>query len=103
MVFPQLVRVLGNLSPWKPTQSFADLDFTDSDPQHGWLVGTKETLFETKDGGKNWSPRVLQFGDEKVSFTAVSFFGDEGWVTGKPTMLLRTEDGGQKLVTHSPK
>jgi len=85
-------------NPWKPISLetdavFADLDFT-SDPQHGWLVGTKETLFETKDGGETWERRPLDFGEEKVNFTAVSFFGDEGWATGKPAMLLHTEDGG---------
>ncbi len=86
-------------SPWKPitleTDSvFADLDFT-SDPEHGWLVGTRETLFETKDGGETWLKRDLEFGEEKVSFTSVSFFGNEGWATGKPAMLLHTEDGGK--------
>ncbi len=85
-------------SPWKPialeTDSvFADVDFT-GDPQHGWLVGTKETLFETKDGGDTWQRKVLDFDQEKVNFTAVSFQGDEGWATGKPAMLLHTNDGG---------
>ncbi len=85
-------------SPWKPitleTDSvLADLDFT-GDPQHGWIVGTRESLFETKDGGQTWQRKILDFGDEKVSFTAVSFQGDEGWATGKPSMLLHTNDGG---------
>lgn len=86
-------------NPWKvlslDTEStFANVAFTD-DPQHGWLVGSQATLFETKDGGDSWESRKLDFGDEKVSFTDVSFEGEEGWITGKPSMLLHTNDGGQ--------
>ncbi|MEA5535576.1 photosynthesis system II assembly factor Ycf48 [Crocosphaera sp. XPORK-15E] len=86
-------------NPWKTISletdaTFADIAFTDN-PQHGWLVGTKATLFETTDGGDSWQTRQLDLGDEKISFTAVSFNGEEGWVTGKPAILLHTEDGGE--------
>ncbi|MEA5508836.1 photosynthesis system II assembly factor Ycf48 [Crocosphaera sp. UHCC 0190] len=86
-------------NPWKTISletdaTFADIAFTDN-PQHGWLVGTKATLFETTDGGDSWQTRQLDLGDEKISFTAVSFNGEEGWVTGKPAILLHTEDGGK--------
>nr|ADN16348.1 conserved hypothetical protein [Gloeothece verrucosa PCC 7822] len=86
-------------NPWKlinlETEStFADVAFT-SDPNHGWIVGTQATLFETTDGGDNWEERKLDLGEEKVSFDGVSFNGDEGWITGKPAILLHTEDGGQ--------
>lgn len=85
-------------NPWQsiqlPTEAtFANLDFTD-DLQHGWLVGSKATLFETTDGGQSWQSKALDLGDEKVSFTDVSFEGQEGWVVGKPSILLHTEDGG---------
>ncbi len=85
-------------NPWQPItldtdSTFADLAFTD-ESQHGWLVGTKATLFETLDGGETWQKRTLDLGEEKASFTAVSFSGQEGWVTGKPSILLHTEDGG---------
>jgi len=85
--------------PWQvlnlnTDSTFADVAFSD-DGQHGWLVGTKETIFETLDGGQTWSQKVLELGDEKVNFTAVSFKGQEGWITGKPSLLLHTEDGGQ--------
>jgi photosystem II stability/assembly factor-like uncharacterized protein len=88
-----------SIHPWKvlnlPTDAtFADVAFTD-DGQHGWLVGTKETLFETKDGGDSWTPNFFDLGEEKVNFTAVSFNGQEGWITGKPSLLLHTEDGGE--------
>ncbi|WP_017295553.1 photosynthesis system II assembly factor Ycf48 [Geminocystis herdmanii] len=72
----------------------ADLDFT-SDSNHGWLVGTKATLFETNDGGDTWQPKTIDFGEEKVSFTGVSFYDNEGWITGQPGILLRTVNGGE--------
>ena len=86
-------------NPWKTLSletdvTFADIAFTD-DPDHGWLVGTKAALFETSDGGDSWQERKLELGDEKASFTGVSFNGEEGWITGKPAILLHTEDGGE--------
>jgi photosystem II stability/assembly factor-like uncharacterized protein len=85
--------------PWKllslnTEATFADVAFT-ADRQHGWLVGTKETIFETFDGGENWNQKILELGEEKVNFTAVSFKDKEGWITGKPSLLLHTEDGGE--------
>lgn len=86
-------------NPWKTLSlqtdaTFADIAFTD-DPQHGWLVGTKASLFETTDGGETWQTRELDLGEEKVSFTEVSFYQQEGWITGKPAILLHTDDGGE--------
>jgi photosystem II stability/assembly factor-like uncharacterized protein len=86
-------------NPWKaiglPTEaSLADVAFTDN-LQHGWVVGTQAALFETIDGGNTWEQRVLDLGDEKVSFNDVSFNGQEGWVVGEPSILLHTDDGGK--------
>ena len=64
-----------------------DIAFSDSDPKHGFLTGTKQTLLETKDGGKNWEPRFIEAVDEEginYRYTSVSFSGDEGWLVGKP-------------------
>ncbi|MDV2998952.1 MAG: Ycf48-like protein [Chroococcopsis gigantea SAG 12.99] len=87
------------VNPWQvisldTDSTFADLSFTD-DTDHGWLVGTKAGLFETKDGGDTWEQKIINLGDEKVNFNAVSFKGQEGWIVGKPSILLHTEDGGQ--------
>ena len=86
-------------NPWEvitlPTESvFADIAFTD-DPNHGWLVGSKATLFETTDGGDTWQEKTIDFENEKVSFNGVSFNKQEGWITGEPTVLLHTNDGGK--------
>lgn len=86
-------------NPWEvitlPTDAtFADVAFTD-DSNHGWLVGTKATLFETKDGGDTWTPVNIDFGEEKVSFNGVSFYKQEGWITGEPSVLLHTTNGGE--------
>lgn len=74
--------------------TFADIAFT-NDSNHGWLVGTKASLFETKDGGDTWQSKIIDLGEEKVNFTGISFYGDEGWITGQPSILLHTLNGGQ--------
>ncbi|ASC72238.1 Ycf48-like protein [Halomicronema hongdechloris C2206] len=85
-------------NPWDilslPTDAtFNDIAFTDTDPNHGWLVGTGNTLMETQDGGNTWAPKTLDL-DQKYRLTSVSFSGTEGWVTGQPSLLLHTTDGG---------
>lgn len=85
-------------NPWQlisleTDATFADLAFTNNS-NHGWLVGTKASLFETNDGGETWQPKIIELGEEKISFTGISFNGDEGWITGQPSILLHTTDSG---------
>ena len=75
-----------------------DIGFTGSDPNHGFLLGTRQTLLETFDGGKTWEPRSLEAAQEEgfnFRFNSISFNGDEGWIVGKPAILLHTTDGGK--------
>jgi photosystem II stability/assembly factor-like uncharacterized protein len=88
------------ISAWQkielPTTSTPlDLAFTDSNPQHGWLVGAENTLLETNNGGNTWEVRHLDLGDGNYRFVSVSFSENEGWIAGKPALLLHTVDGGQ--------
>jgi photosystem II stability/assembly factor-like uncharacterized protein len=85
--------------PWEamqlPTEAtLSDIAFT-SEANHGWVVGNRNTLLETNDGGDSWAPRELELGDQPYSFTSIDFAGNEGWVTGTPSILLHTVDGGQ--------
>jgi photosystem II stability/assembly factor-like uncharacterized protein len=85
--------------PWESIQlptdeSPLDVDFMSNDPNHGWIVGTSTSLFETLDGGTTWQERKLDLGTEKYRLTSVSFSGPEGWVAGQPSILLHTKDGG---------
>jgi len=86
-------------NPWEvvtlPTDvNLQDIDFTE-DIQHGWLVGNKSALFETKDGGKTWQQKNLDLGDKNFILSSVSFSGQEGWIAGEPSLLLHTNDGGE--------
>lgn len=85
--------------PWEamqlPTEAtLSDMAFT-SEGNHGWVVGNRNTLLETNDGGDSWALRELDLGDQPYSFTSIDFAGNEGWVTGIPSILLHTVDGGQ--------
>jgi photosystem II stability/assembly factor-like uncharacterized protein len=75
-----------------------DIGFTGTDPNHGFLLGTRQTLLETFDGGKTWQPRDIEAAKDEgfnYRFQAISFNGDEGWIVGKPAILLHTGDGGK--------
>ena len=64
-----------------------DIAFTDTDPKHGFLTGTRQTLLETFNGGKTWEPRFIESVDEEginYRYNSISFNGSEGWIVGKP-------------------
>ena len=85
-------------NPWEMVHidteaTFSDVAFT-GDSNHGWLVGSRNTLLETQDGGETWNERSLDLDDQNFTFTSVSFVDDEGWVAGQPQILLHTTNGG---------
>jgi photosystem II stability/assembly factor-like uncharacterized protein len=87
-----------SFNPWQvislPTdQTLLDIAFT-SDRNHGWLVGSNNTLLESLDAGKTWQRVDLDLGEQKYRLNAVSFSGQDGWVVGEPALLLHTSDGG---------
>jgi photosystem II stability/assembly factor-like uncharacterized protein len=86
-------------NPWQlvtlPTQeTMLDMNFIN--PQHGWMVGSNNSVLETSDGGLTWKPRHLELDDDtNYRLSSVSFAGNEGWVTGQPSILLHTTDAGK--------
>lgn len=63
----------------------------------GFLLGTRQTLLETKDGGRTWTPRSIPSAEDEdfnYRFNSISFEGKEGWIIGKPAILLHTSDSG---------
>jgi len=68
------------------------------DGKRGFIVGTRQTLLETTDGGKSWVKReVPALAEEGFNyrFNSINFNGEEGWIVGKPAVMLRTTDGGK--------
>ena len=64
----------------------------------GFLLGTRQTILETKDGGSTWAPRSIPSAEEEdfnYRFNSISFKGNEGWIVGKPAILLYTSDAGE--------
>lgn len=88
-----------SFNPWQlvelPTQeTLLDMNFIDT--QHGWLVGSNNSLLESVDGGQTWAARHLELDDDtNYRLSSVSFKGDEGWITGQPSILLHTTDAGK--------
>jgi photosystem II stability/assembly factor-like uncharacterized protein len=90
-------------SPWEVISLDTDSTLSDvafaQDAEHGWIVGSRNTLLETTDGGKSWTENLLELDDQKYTFTSVSFAGNEGWITGIPTLLLHTTDAGKSWAS----
>lgn len=64
----------------------------------GFLLGTRQTILETKDGGQSWALRSISSAEEEdfnYRFNSISFRGKEGWIVGKPAILLHTNDAGE--------
>lgn len=63
----------------------------------GFLLGTRQTILETRDGGNTWVPRSIPSAEDEdfnYRFNSISFKGKEGWIVGKPAILLYTPDAG---------
>ncbi|KAJ0096019.1 hypothetical protein Patl1_16361 [Pistacia atlantica] len=84
--------------PINPGVVLLDIAFVPDDTNHGFLLGTRQTLLETKDGGKTWFTRSIPSAEEEdfnYRFNSISFLGKEGWIVGKPAILLYTSDAGE--------
>ncbi|KAI3453270.1 hypothetical protein Pfo_009933 [Paulownia fortunei] len=83
--------------PIDPGVVLLDIAFVPDDPSHGFLLGTRQTILETKDGGSTWAPRSIPSAEDEdfnYRFNSISFKGKEGWIVGKPAILLYTADAG---------
>lgn len=83
--------------PIDPGVVLLDIAFVPDDPSHGFLLGTRQTILETKDGGNTWAPRSIPSAEDEdfnYRFNSISFKGKEGWIVGKPAILLYTDDAG---------
>ncbi|KGN45080.1 photosystem II stability/assembly factor HCF136, chloroplastic [Cucumis sativus] len=84
--------------PIDPGVVLLDIAFVPDDMNHGFLLGTRQTILETKDGGRTWAPRSIPSAEEEdfnYRFNSISFKGKEGWIVGKPAILLYTSDAGE--------
>ena len=76
-----------------PDKPFFDLEFLDA--KHGFAVGAYNLAFETKDGGRRWTPLVATLPNPKsLHLYAVRAMRGRLFVAGEQGLLLRSDDGG---------
>eukprot|EP00270_Netrium_digitus_P004294 TRINITY_DN152_c0_g1_i1.p1 TRINITY_DN152_c0_g1~~TRINITY_DN152_c0_g1_i1.p1 ORF type:complete len:441 (+),score=68.65 TRINITY_DN152_c0_g1_i1:60-1325(+) len=84
--------------PVDPGVVLLDITFVPDDLNHGFLLGTRQTLLETTDGGKSWQPKEIPSAEDEdfnYRFNSISFNGSEGWIVGKPAILLHSSNSGE--------
>ena len=55
--------------PLEPGVILLDIAFVPDDPKHGFLLGTRQTILETFDGGKTWDFKSIPASsDEDVNY-----------------------------------
>ncbi|KAL2926429.1 hypothetical protein RDABS01_011706 [Bienertia sinuspersici] len=55
--------------PIDPGVVLLDIAFVPDNPDHGFLLGTRQTILETKDGGQSWVPRSISSAEERILIT----------------------------------
>ncbi|XP_043812023.1 photosystem II stability/assembly factor HCF136, chloroplastic isoform X2 [Manihot esculenta] len=104
-LIPQPANAEETLSEWErvylpidPGVVLLDIAFVPDELNHGFLLGTRQTILETKDGGNTWVSRSISSAEDEdfnYRFNSISFKGKEGWIVGKPAILLYTSDAGE--------
>lgn len=76
------------------TEVLTAVHFVDAD--NGWIVGARNTILHTVDGGDNWyeqnPPPSVNYND--VHFVDTMY----GWAVGSSTQIRHTEDGGETWI-----
>ena len=83
---------------WEPVNFNKDIELNSvafTSAEEGWIVGAKNTIIHTKDGGKTWE---VQLGGDPAStdrpLQEVFFLDDRhGWARGSAEQMLQTTDG----------
>jgi photosystem II stability/assembly factor-like uncharacterized protein len=78
---------------------FYDLDFLNED--YGWVVGYKQRIYKTTDGGLTWT-RQKTYALNDIYLDVCFIDSLEGWVTGFPATVYHTTDGGVSWTRQYP-
>ncbi|MCK6422056.1 MAG: YCF48-related protein [Aquabacterium sp.] len=88
-----------SIAPPAAAVSMHRIRFLDAD--HGWILGTGNTVWRTTDGGVSWRELRLPVAPEADRDSGPQLndvaFGDamHGWIVGNGGLVLATEDGGE--------
>lgn len=78
-----------------PTKPFLDLLFVDQ--RQGWVIGSYGLIFETRDGGEHWIPRMEQLENPDGFHLNAILQTRQGnlYIAGEAGILFRSDDHGQ--------
>ncbi len=80
-----------------PDKPFFDLDFIDA--QRGFAVGAYNLAFETRDGGRHWTPMPAQLPNPKsLHLYGVRAAGGRLYIAGEQGLLLASSDDGASFA-----
>lgn len=80
-----------------PDKPFLALHF--SDASNGIVVGAYNLAFQTRDGGKTWTPLSGRLDNPRAAHLyAVHASGADIYIAGEQGLVLRSTDGGQRFA-----
>lgn len=80
-----------------PDKPFFDLDFADA--QRGIAVGAYGLAFETRDGGRQWTPLIDRLPNPKsLHLYAVRFVAGGAVVAGEQGLMIKSADDGASFA-----
>ena len=80
-----------------PDKPFFDIDFIDA--QRGFAVGAYNLAFETRDGGRHWTPMLARLPNPKsLHLYGVRAAGGRVYIAGEQGLLLASSDDGTSFA-----
>ncbi|WP_207062926.1 YCF48-related protein [Motiliproteus sp. SC1-56] len=79
-----------------PNKPLLDVWFANA--RHGWAVGAYGLVLETRDGGRQWAPRMADLDNpDGYHLNAVAGVGEALYLAGEQGLLFRSLDAGRSF------
>lgn len=88
-------RLAARFAEEGPDKPFFDIDFADA--QRGYAVGAYGMAFETRDGGRRWTPLAVP-NPKNLHLYGVRLSGGHAYIAGEQGLLLKSSDDGASFA-----